>query len=152
MKKISPLTPEDLPAAYQLELIAHPFPWSESVFYSNQGDRYFNLKISDDDQLIGYAICQIVADEATLFNIAINPKFRRQGLAKMLLNEVIAQLSSMPKPIRTLWLEVRASNKAAINLYNVLGFNELTVRKKYYPTKESSHGEDAIIMAYTLML
>ncbi|MCR2392783.1 ribosomal-protein-alanine N-acetyltransferase, partial [Salmonella enterica] len=47
-----------------------------------------------------------------------------------------------------LWLEVRASNQAAIALYEDLGFNEVTVRRNYYP---SAHGrEDAIVMALPL--
>jgi ribosomal-protein-alanine N-acetyltransferase len=45
----------------------------------------------------------------------------------------------------TLWLEVRASNVAAIALYESLGFNEATIRRNYYPTADGR--EDAIIMA-----
>jgi ribosomal-protein-alanine N-acetyltransferase len=48
----------------------------------------------------------------------------------------------------TLWLEVRASNTAAIALYESLGFNEATIRRNYYPAKEGR--EDAIIMALPL--
>ncbi|HBV40592.1 MAG TPA: ribosomal-protein-alanine N-acetyltransferase, partial [Erwinia sp.] len=50
--------------------------------------------------------------------------------------------------VLTLWLEVRASNHAAIALYQQLDFNEVSVRRNYYPTAEGK--EDAIIMALTI--
>ncbi|MDF7667654.1 ribosomal protein S18-alanine N-acetyltransferase [Orbaceae bacterium ESL0727] len=152
MKTISSLNSADLPAAYQLEQICHAFPWSRNTFYSNQGEHYFNQKITLNNQLVGFCICHLVADEASLFNIAIDPAFRRQGLAKALLTSLINQLAtqSSHNPIKTIWLEVRASNQAAIHLYNSLGFNELTIRKNYYPAQGGKQ-EDAIIMAYTLL-
>ncbi|MFQ1048109.1 GNAT family protein, partial [Avibacterium paragallinarum] len=48
--------------------------------------------------------------------------------------------------ILTLWLEVRASNKIAQNLYLDCGFNKVDIRRNYYPTVEGGR-EDAIIMA-----
>ncbi|WP_294963723.1 ribosomal protein S18-alanine N-acetyltransferase [uncultured Gilliamella sp.] len=153
MKTISILNEHDLADAYQLELLCHLMPWSKQVFYSNQGERYLNLKISVNQQIVGFCICQQVADEANLFNIAIHPQFRQQGLAKALLNELIDRLITInsPNAPATLWLEVRESNQAAIKLYHSLGFNEITIRKNYYPTVEGNT-ENAIIMAYTLRL
>ena len=47
-----------------------------------------------------------------------------------------------------MYLEVRVSNKAAIQLYHQRGFNELGVRNNYYPAE---HGrEDALIFALNL--
>ncbi|MBD4685604.1 ribosomal-protein-alanine N-acetyltransferase, partial [Xanthomonas citri pv. citri] len=51
--------------------------------------------------------------------------------------------------ILTLWLEVRESNLAAQKLYDSLGFNEVTIRKNYYPTP-SGERENAIVMALYL--
>ena len=96
--------------------------------------------------MAGFAITQIVLDEATLFNIAIDPAFQRQGLGRTLLEEVIQQLEQ--KDVFTLWLEVRASNAKAIALYESLGFNELSVRRNYYPAAQGR--EDAIMMALPL--
>lgn len=153
MKTISTLTDNDLPDAFELEQQCHLIPWSKQTFYSNQGDHYYNLKLTIDNRIVGFCICQMVADEANLFNIAIHPKYRQQGLAKALLNHLIDHLTSIDHPIAisTLWLEVRRSNIPAIELYHSLGFNQITVRKNYYPTTNGKH-EDAIIMAYTLTL
>ena len=85
----------------------------------------------------------VVLDEATLFNIAVDPAFQRRGLGRELLTHLIRELET--RDVFTLWLEVRASNVAAIALYESLGFNEATIRRNYYPTAEGR--EDAIIMA-----
>lgn len=92
MNPISILTPADLPRAFQIEQASHAFPWTENTLASNQGERYLNLKIMQGDEMAGFAITQIVLDEATLFNIAIDPAFQRQGLGRTLLEEIIQQL------------------------------------------------------------
>jgi ribosomal-protein-alanine N-acetyltransferase len=147
MKNISLLTAADLAAALQIERSSHAFPWSEKTFYSNQGERYFNYKMTLNDRIIGFAIVQWVLDEATLFNIAIHPDYQSQGHGKALLNYLIRVLPE--KQINTLWLEVRRSNQPAIRLYENLGFNEVSIRKNYYPTATGK--EDAIIMALPLI-
>ncbi|OTA18143.1 ribosomal-protein-S18-alanine acetyltransferase [Xenorhabdus beddingii] len=146
MKNISLLTPVDLPTTFQIEQVSHAFPWSEKTFYSNQGERYLNYKITLNDQIIGFAITHYVMDEATLFNIAIHPEYQSRGYGRALLNYLIDILPE--KQINTLWLEVRRSNQSAIRLYEDLGFNEVSVRKNYYPTATGK--EDAIMMALPL--
>ncbi|NIG76989.1 ribosomal protein S18-alanine N-acetyltransferase [Cedecea neteri] len=146
MNTISSLTPNDLADAYAIELRSHAFPWSEKTFASNQGERYFNLRLDVDGKLAAFAVTQVILDEATLFNIAVDPAYQRQGLGKALLEHLIAELEK--RDVFTLWLEVRASNVAARTLYENLGFNEATVRRNYYPAKEGR--EDAIVMALPL--
>ena len=82
-------------------------------------------------------------DEATLFNIAIVPSHQGNGLGKLLLNELITRLKE--KGVQTLWLEVRESNPARF-LYEKIGFNEVDIRKNYYP-KPSGRRENAVVMA-----
>lgn len=146
MNTISSLTPNDLADAYAIELRSHAFPWSEKNFASNQGERYFNLRLDVDGKLAAFAVTQVILDEATLFNIAVDPAYQRRGLGKALLEHLIAELEK--RDVFTLWLEVRASNVAARTLYESLGFNEATVRRNYYPAKEGR--EDAIVMALPL--
>ena len=80
---------------------------------------------------------------------------------KKLLNEIYyheilaeddsdAQSELEKRGVATLWLEVRASNAAAIALYESLGFNEATIRRNYYPTTDGR--EDAIIMALPISM
>lgn len=146
MNTISILNGDDLPAALAIEQRSHDFPWTEKTLASNQGERYLNLRIDVDGVMAGFAITQKVLDEATLFNIAIDPAFQRRGLGRTLLTHLISELEQ--QDIFTLWLEVRASNARAIALYESLGFNEVTIRRNYYPAAEGR--EDAIIMALPL--
>lgn len=145
---ISSLSPTDLPRAWHIEKRAHAFPWSEKTFASNQGERYFNCKLEAEGEMAAFAITQIVLDEATLFNIAVDPDYQRRGFGRALLEYLIDELEK--RGVVTLWLEVRASNVPAIALYESLGFNEATIRKNYYPSAEGR--EDAIIMALPISM
>ena len=139
--------PEDFSQLFEIEQAAHLVPWSEGTLRNNQGDKYLNLKWQAQGEILAFAICQQVLDEATLFNIAVHPKAQGKGIGKQLLSGLIAQLRC--RDVLTLWLEVRASNQVAIQLYQSLGFNEVTVRKRYYPMPDGGR-EDAIVMALYL--
>lgn len=145
MTAISLLTPDDLAQAFAIECRSHAFPWSEKTFASNQGERFINLRLDVDGQMAAFAITQVVLDEASLFNIAVDPAFQRRGLGRQLLQHLIDEL--IKRDVLTLWLEVRASNLPAITLYEQLGFNQVSRRPNYYPT--ASGREDAILMALT---
>ncbi|MCI7352281.1 MAG: ribosomal protein S18-alanine N-acetyltransferase [[Actinobacillus] rossii] len=141
---ISPIQEKDFEQLFDIEQAAHLVPWSMGTLKNNMGERYLNLKIECNDQIVGFAICQTVLDEATLFNIAIHPNYQGQKLGFTLLNALIEQLRN--KGILTLWLEVRDSNQNAIRLYEKLNFNEVDIRKNYYPTPNGKR-ENAVIMA-----
>nr|WP_311461495.1 ribosomal protein S18-alanine N-acetyltransferase [uncultured Aggregatibacter sp.] len=144
MITISLIEEQDFDALYAIEQAAHAVPWSLGTLKNNRGERYLNLKIVEGHQIYGFAICQTVLDEATLFNIAIDPQKQGLGLGRQLLNELITQLRQ--KGILTLWLEVRESNKKAQALYDSLGFNQVDIRKNYYPTPDGKR-ENAVVMA-----
>ncbi|MFZ7218004.1 ribosomal protein S18-alanine N-acetyltransferase [Avibacterium avium] len=144
MIKISPIQSQDFDQLFEIEQQAHLVPWSLGTLKNNQGERYFNLKLEKDQRIIGFAICQKVLDEATLFNLAIDPAYQGQGLGKQLLHSLIDKLRG--QGILTLWLEVRQSNEIAQKLYLQCGFNEVDIRKNYYPTLDGER-ENAVVMA-----
>lgn len=142
--QISPITELDFDTLFEIEQAAHLVPWSIGTLKNNTGERYLNLKLAIEQRTVGFAICQTVLDEATLFNLAIHPNFQGKKLGQSLLEELMLQLQK--KGIMTLWLEVRESNQNAIKLYEKLNFNEVDIRKNYYPTPDGKR-ENAIIMA-----
>lgn len=142
--QISPITELDFDTLFEIEQAAHLVPWSMGTLKNNTGERYLNLKLAIEQRTVGFAICQTVLDEATLFNLAIHPDFQGKKLGQSLLEELMLQLQK--KGIMTLWLEVRESNQNAIKLYEKLNFNEVDIRKNYYPTPDGKR-ENAIIMA-----
>lgn len=137
----------DFERLFEIEQKAHLVPWSKGTLLNNQGEKYLNLKLVENGEIVAFAISQVVLDEATLFNIAVDPAFQHQGFGKRLLSEFILQLQK--RGVATLWLEVRESNVVAQKLYDSLGFNEVTVRKNYYPIPEGGK-ENAVIMALYL--
>ncbi len=143
MSIISQIEACDFERLYEIEQQAHLVPWSLGTLKNNQGERYLNLKLIENNQIIGFAICQTVLDEANLFNIAILPTYQGCGFGKLLLGELIFQLKE--RGVQTLWLEVRESNPARF-LYEKIGFNEVDIRKNYYP-KPSGGRENAVVMA-----
>ena len=104
MNTISSLETTDLPAAYHIEQRAHAFPWSEKTFASNQGERYLNFQLTQNGKMAAFAITQVVLDEATLFNIAVDPDYQRQGLGRALLEHLIDELEKRG------WIERRESD------------------------------------------
>lgn len=137
----------DFDRLFEIEQAAHLVPWSKGTLLNNQGEKYLNLKLSAQGEIVAFAICQTVLDEATLFNIAVDPQFQGKGYGKTLLNGLVERLRT--QGVLTLWLEVRESNQTAQHLYNAVGFNEVTVRKNYYPTPDRGR-ENAVIMALYL--
>ena len=80
--------------------------------------------------------------EAEIITIATRPQARRRGMARQLLNRELSEL--VGQGVRHVFLEVAASNTAALGLYGGMGFREAGRRKDYY---QRQHGrEDAIVM------
>jgi len=132
----------DITSVTHIENKSHSHPWSEKLFLSNFGQRYFNHILLQDEQVIGYFVASAVAGEVTLMNIAISPEKQGQGAGKLLLQFLLD--FSRENAEQEVWLEVRASNQSAIHLYQKLGFVEVDIRKAYYPSENGR--EDAIIM------
>ena len=82
-------------------------------------------------------------DDAEILNIETLPSHRRQGLAQSLLAEAFDWARQNQR--QAVWLEVRASNDAAIQLYLKNGFLQISMRERYY-----ADFEDALVMKYTL--
>ncbi len=80
-------------------------------------------------------------------NICVDPAVQGQGVGSKLLENMI-ELAR--KKAETIFLEVRPSNTVAVALYEKRGFNEIGVRKGYYPA-ENGHREDAVMLALELV-
>ncbi len=141
---IREMLPEDVPEIAMIERSSFSAPWSETSFYSEVYNRHSITRIAElDGMIVGYICVKQIIDECHLMDLAAHPDHRKQGIATMLLNNVIADLRS---DCRRMYLEVRASNAAAVKLYGKFGFKTVGIRKNYYMHPE----EDAIIMMLTI--
>lgn len=103
--------------------------------------------LPDGRWLLGYLVAMKGVDEVHLLNITTVPLHQRQGWARFMLQALA--LWSRGQDAQMLWLEVRASNRAARALYEAMGFEAVGVRKGYYPDRDAQR-EDAIVMRLRL--
>jgi ribosomal-protein-alanine N-acetyltransferase len=133
----------DGPALADLDRASSPHPWTprhfEDAIRGAAGEHVVVLRGPDGARL-GFCVWQEVADEAHVHNVAIAPDQRRRGLARRLLRACLAMAGS--RDARRAFLDVRAGNEPARNLYLGLGFRETGVRAGYY----SEPDEDAVLM------
>ncbi len=131
----------DLDAIMEIENLCFITPWSRASMEAeveNRGARYTVCEI--DGKIVGYVGMWLVFDEGHITNIAVHPDHRRQGIARALMDEMIALAHEYE--MNAMYLEVRVGNTPAKELYKKLGFKPYLVRKKYY----EDTGEDAICM------
>ena len=125
----------------ELEKVCFSDPWSENSISSELTNPLSLWVVAmDGDHLVGYVGSQSVMGWADMMNLAVDPRYRRKGIAENLVCYLIGNLKE--KEVTCLTLEVRASNDPAIKLYTKLGFSEVGRRRGYYHNPK----EDAIIM------
>ena len=140
------MTLADLDDVMQVENKAYPFPWSRGIFHDCVKAGYHCWVLELDEELIGYSIFINSVQECHLLNLCIDPNLQGHGYGRQLLNHVLE--SAKEYNATCVFLEVRPSNTYAVKLYESEGFNEVGLRKQYYP---SHHGrEDAVIYAKEL--
>lgn len=106
-------------------------PWSENLYKEELSDAAKHYFIAESDGgFVGFAGFAQILDEAHIMNVAVSLAARRQGVASMLLEQLIKCAAKCGATVAT--LEVRISNKPAIALYEKLGFASLGVRPNYY--------------------
>ena len=130
-----------VPQVAALEKLCFRDPWSEnSIAGELSNPLSLWLVAVDGDCVTGYVGSQSVMGETDMMNIAVDPNYRRQGVAAALIGELVRQLKDQGNHCLT--LEVRASNDAAIKLYEKLGFAQTGRRPNYYRSPK----EDALIL------
>ena len=149
MMTIRDMHAQDIPDVLEIEQLAYEHPsWTEGLLKQAQSSSKYTVVIEQQSTIVGYGIVSYVVGEAELLNICITPAYQGQGLSKVLLGHLIEHAQKSDNT--DMYLEVRASNKPAISLYEHFGFNEIGIRKGYYPANGGR--EDAILMALPLSL
>ncbi|SDY27466.1 ribosomal protein S18-alanine N-acetyltransferase [Nitrosomonas sp. Nm33] len=137
---------EDVRRVILIEREIFLFPWTEMNFADSITAGYHCRVIELNDLLIGYGIMMIGPDEAHILTIGISAQWQHQGWGRRLLQYFI-DLAGQQQSVAVL-LDVRMSNSVAANLYRQLGFEQIAIRKGYYPAMCGR--EDALVMRLKL--
>ena len=144
---IEPLRREDLPEVLAIEVASFAVPWTEEMFENElaRGDlsEILIARLADAGNpppVAGYICVWVVSDELHINNIAVDPRWRRRGIAGALLEAALDH--GRLRGGRRAFLEVRVSNVAAQALYRRYRFEAAGIRKGYY----DQPAEDAVIM------
>ena len=128
--KIRELTLLDIPELVNIDREASAHPWPEKFFRDSFKENYYSWGLTINHDIVGFIIILSSQIECHVMNIAVKPACQRKGYAKKLLLYAID--FAKKKGIQSVLLEVRHSNKPAINLYEQLGAVNIGTRKNYY--------------------
>ncbi|MBU3621599.1 GNAT family N-acetyltransferase [Polynucleobacter sp. CS-Odin-A6] len=158
-----PMNSSDLEAVLAIESVSHLHPWTQGNFSDSLAAGHWaycvrpqladSIKGTYLDPAILWAYCILfpAVDELHLLNITVSPKLRRLGIGAKMMNAIegVASQQRMPRII----LEVRPSNVSAIKLYQGLEYEQIGLRKNYYPADATSGlREDAWVFAKSIKL
>ncbi len=138
---VRPMGVWDLERAAQLEAGCFTEPWSLNMLQSGLGSSLDTYLVYEEEGVLrGYCVMRILGEEGEIQRIAVEPAFRRQGIARKLMDAMV--YLARGKGVREMALEVRESNAGARKLYESYGFEEEAVRRGYY----HNPSEAAVIM------
>lgn len=137
----------DVSAMHGIESSVYEFPWTEGIFSDCINAGYLCMVYENAHELFAYGVMSFVDGECHILNICVDSSYQGCGWGKNLLDRLL-ELARQRKS-RIAFLEVRMSNKRAFNLYHNLGFNEIAVRKRYYPAR-GGRRENALVLAKVL--
>lgn len=158
-----PMTVADLDSVLAIESVSHIHPWTKGNFSDSLAAGHWAYCVRpqlsdavkgsflDPEILWAYCILFPAVDELHLLNITVSPKLRRLGIGIKMMHAIegVAAQQNMPRII----LEVRPTNKSALQLYQSLGYEQIGLRKNYYPVDITSGlREDALVLAKSIKL
>jgi ribosomal-protein-alanine N-acetyltransferase len=141
----------DLDLVVQSENLSLQNPWSKRIFSDCLRSGYECWVLATRDRIVAHGVLSAAAQEAHVLTICVHPDFRRMGYGRRMLRHLLDKGSRLGAKVS--FLEVRPSNKVAVDLYISMGFVQVGERRQYYPANPGeSHREDALILSRLLPL
>jgi [ribosomal protein S18]-alanine N-acetyltransferase len=141
-----PMRGEDLESVLEVERLAYDYPWTPGNFRDCLTAGYCCWLSPQGGEVAGYGVMSVAVQEAHILNLCVHPRRQGGGLGRWMLGRLLEL--AREHHAETAFLEVRVSNQAALRLYRALGFNEIGLRKNYYPA--GAGREDALMLALEL--
>lgn len=143
LSSIRTMTESDIDEVSAIEATVQSFPWTAGNFRDALASGNGGWVFCQEGRIQGFSLMMFAPDVAHLLLIAVRPEGQRCGVGHRLLRHCEGQALARGMP--AILLEVRPSNVAALNFYRNRGFEQIAVRKDYYP-KERGEREDALVM------
>jgi [ribosomal protein S18]-alanine N-acetyltransferase len=137
---------QELDEVMAIENAIYTHPWTRGNFADSLRAGYQCCSLRLGPELIGYLVLMVAAGEAHLLNLSVAAQRQRSGYGSLMLREAAGHARSLGA--RSLFLEVRPSNRGAQALYTRFGFRKVAVRRGYYPAVEGR--EDALVLTLQL--
>jgi ribosomal-protein-alanine N-acetyltransferase len=144
--RLRPMVESDLVAVLAVEEAGYSHPWTVGIFRDCLRVGYCCWVYELGDEIIGHGIMSVAAGECHVLNICVHPRWQGHGLGRRILRRLLN--IGRQHHADTAFLEVRVSNRAAVELYLSSGFNEVGRRRGYYPGSRGR--EDALVFACDL--
>jgi ribosomal-protein-alanine N-acetyltransferase len=146
LPELAPMREQDLEEVVAIENAIYTHPWTRGNFADSLRAGYECRTLRRGRELVGYFVLMVAAGEAHLLNLSIAAAHQRIGHGSRLLREAGGLAHKLGA--RSLFLEVRPSNRAAQGLYTRFGFRKVAVRRGYYPAQTGR--EDALVLTLPL--
>ena len=140
------MRPADVGKVAEVELAAYPHPWTPGIFRDCIQAGYCCWVATEGMRTIGHGVMSVAAGECHVLNVCVHPDSQRRGLGRSILRHLMGV--SRHHAAARACLEVRVSNRPAIELYRSEGFDSIGLRRGYYPN--GAGREDALVMARDL--
>lgn len=145
--RVRPMQVADLARVMEIETAIYPFPWTRGNFSDSLKAGYdaWVFEAADDaaGAMLGYAVVMWLPDEVHLLNISVDAARQGRGVGRTMLDWLCADAGA--RGARSMLLEVRPSNLPARRLYASSGFDQVGLRRGYYPAAGSAR-EDALVL------
>lgn len=142
---------DDIDNVYAIETNVHIAPWSKDILNDcvlvGYDCRVLEIKTGDTPILAGYIISRHTNDMCHILNFCIAKPLQSRGYGRKLLQTVLYSLAKFTH-IKSVVLEVRPSNHAALHLYESMGFKQVDIKKGYY--SDGNNVEDAVFLTKIL--
>ncbi|MFH1912869.1 MAG: ribosomal protein S18-alanine N-acetyltransferase [Pseudomonadota bacterium] len=145
VERVVSLGGDDMDELIALERLCFAYHWTREQFAMGlERGVYRVLGLRCGGRLAGYIAFSLVEDEMEILNLAVHPDHRRRGIGAALLVRALDDCAR--QGIVKSFLDVKASNGAAIDLYRKFGYEQIGVRKRYYPDT----GDDALLFRHDI--
>ena len=144
--EMQPMSESDITEVLAIEYRVFSYPWGRGNFTDSMASGYSCWVCRVGGELVGYFVLMLAVDDAHLLTIGVAEKYHGRGYGSRRLRQ--AMRVGHEGGAKMLLLEVRPSNEKALKMYRHFGFQQIGVRRGYYPA--SLGREDALVLTHAL--